>query len=60
MAKAKELSKEVRAEMTKALKQKKAHLYDLDKLVFLPDESAMGLRERLRQEIINMEKELGI
>ena len=60
MAKAKEFSKEIRAQMTKDLKQKKAPLYDLDKLVFLPNESALGLRERLRQEIINMEKELGI
>ncbi len=60
MSKGKELSKEIRAEMTKALEQKKAHLYDLDKLVFLPNESALGLRERLRQEIITMEKELGL
>lgn len=50
--------KEVRAKMTKVLKNMKEHLSTLDKLVFLPDETAHALRERLRQEIINLEKEL--
>lgn len=51
-------SKEVKAEMTKELKHKKAHLYDLEKLVFLKDEPAYKLRENMRAEIMRLEKEL--
>ncbi len=50
--------KEVRAKMNSELKSKKDHLYELDKLVFLPDESAHGLRERLRADVIRLEQEL--
>ena len=50
--------KEIRAKKTAELKSKKGHLIELDNLVFLPDESAHALRERLRQEVIDLEKEL--
>lgn len=53
-----DFTKEVRAKMTSDLKKKKEHLVILDRLLFLPDESAHALRERLRQEVINLEKEL--
>lgn len=53
-------TREVKAKMKIELKKKKENLFVLDNLVFLPSELAYGLREKLRQEIINMEKELGI
>lgn len=53
-------TREVKAKMKIELKKKKENLFVLDNLVFLPSELAHGLREKLRQEIINMEKELGI
>ena len=56
----KQLTANKKKEMKKILKDKKSHLSDLDKLMFLQNESGLILREKLRQEIIKMEKELGI
>lgn len=52
------LPPQLRRKLGQELKKKKDHLYELDKLKFEKDEPAFKLKEKLRLEIIALEKEL--